>query len=102
MFSPMLLWDKKHNREAVANEDANVWCMYGLNIPTTFSLFTHYLESFSNMVFVSSSVSGLIFNCLKRVYACDRNRGKRGTLQKRSITWGFTEAVILFSGSEMT
>lgn len=60
------------------------------------SKFTYYFESFSNIVFVSSSVSGLIFTFFKtsiRVAVSTATNVK---------TWVNTEADAYYSGSRVT
>lgn len=62
MFSPMLLWEERHVYAANANDDANIVDkqQHSKKCPMN----TYYFDSFSNIVFVSSSVSGLILGNL--------------------------------------
>lgn len=60
------------------------------------SKFTYYFESFSNIIFVSSSVSGLILTYFKTSI-----RMAVSTVTNVK-TWVNTEAVAFYSGSRVT
>lgn len=77
----------------MANEGAS--CISVLKHRQTFCPFTYYFESFSNMVFVSSSVRGLILNCLWESRHVIVTGGEK--------TWVcFPEVALLFTGSDVT
>lgn len=59
MFSPMLLWEERHVYAENANNDASIVDKHK-HAGKMLAESTHYFDSFSNMVFVSSSVRGLI------------------------------------------
>lgn len=81
MFSPMLLWEKRQRLNRVASRDANVFhqsvvCAHYNKVSAPF---TYYFESFSNIVFVSSSVSGLIVTYFRGVSTlAEKNVGQYG------------------------
>lgn len=81
----------------MASRDANVFDQSGVctNDNKVSAPFTYYFESFSNIVFVSSSVSGLIVTYFRGVSASPR-------LLAEKKTWGSAEEVVLVSGSYVT
>lgn len=65
MFSPMLLWEEnKVYAENANNEASNCWYTWHTHADKMPAETTHYFDSFSNIVFVSSSVRGLILASL--------------------------------------